>query len=392
MKQKDHLDSDDFMQKMKRTVALREDCGIFFEQELPRPAGELFYAIEDQKLVRKDEKPACGYIQIVSKTEFAQQYGMLDESGLLLYHYEENSIDNIDVFEDHVVGTFVVPMKGSVLESKVSVGFYVTESRILLLDETSMLYNVLERMTKRQKIRDLDISHVFVRILDCMISDDMLLLQKYSMVLDQMEDYLEENVSDLPHNFTSFIMQNKKELRALMVYYRSLNYMVDELAESDIFDGIVERRLQSFDNKATKLYAETASLHEAAQQLRDVYQAKIDIRQNKVMSILTIVTTIFMPLTLIVGWYGMNVKMPEVGWPYSYPIIILASIAVTIIEILIFKKKKWFCCISGIDLQLPGFCRNAFAFIGMKMRIEYISTEQQQEYCSYSKLLFFLYF
>ncbi|MEI3515985.1 MAG: CorA family divalent cation transporter [Clostridia bacterium] len=267
---------------------------------------------------------------------------MLDESGLLLYHYEENSIDNIDVFEDHVVGTFVVPMKGSVLESKVSVGFYVTESRILLLDETSMLYNVLERMTKRQKIRDLDISHVFVRILDCMISDDMLLLQKYSMVLDQMEDYLEENVSDLPHNFTSFIMQNKKELRALMVYYRSLNYMVDELAESDIFDGIVERRLQSFDNKATKLYAETASLHEAAQQLRDVYQAKIDIRQNKVMSILTIVTTIFMPLTLIVGWYGMNVKMPEVGWPYSYPIIILASIAVTIIEILIFKKKKWF--------------------------------------------------
>ena len=59
MKQKDHLDSDDFMQKMKRTVALREDCGIFFEQELPRPAGELFYAIEDQKLVRKDEnRPA----------------------------------------------------------------------------------------------------------------------------------------------------------------------------------------------------------------------------------------------------------------------------------------------------------------------------------------------
>ena len=42
MKQKDHLDSDDFMQKMKRTVALREDCGIFLEQELPRPAGELF--------------------------------------------------------------------------------------------------------------------------------------------------------------------------------------------------------------------------------------------------------------------------------------------------------------------------------------------------------------
>ena len=303
---------------------------------------ELFYAIEDQKLVRKTEKPASGYIQILTKEEFAQQYGNLEESGLLLYHYTENNIDNVDVFEDHVVGTFVVPMKGSVLEKKTSMGFYVTESRILLLDETAMLYNVLERMTRRQRIRDLDISHVFVRILDCMISDDMLLLQKYSMILDQTEDYLEANISELPHNFTSFIMQTKKELQALMVYYRSLNYMVDELGESDIFDGIVERRLQSFDNKATKLYAETASLHEAAQQLRDVYQAKIDIRQNKVMSLLTIVTTVFMPLTLIAGWYGMNVHMPEVGWPYSYPVIILASIIVTIIEILIFKKKKWF--------------------------------------------------
>lgn len=342
MKRNNLLDSDDFMQRMKQMAALREDCGIFLEQELPRATGELFYAIEDQKLVRKEKKPDGGYIQIVSKAEFVEQYGMLDESGLLLYHYEKDNIDAIDVFEDHVVGTFVVPMKGNVLDKKTAMGFYVTESRILLLDETAMLYNVLERMTRRQKIRDLDISHVFVRILDCMISDDMLLLQKYSMVLEQTEDYLEENMSDLPHNFTSFIMQTKKELRALMVYYRSLNYMVDELGESDIFDGIVERRLQSFDNKATKLYAETASLHEAAQQLRDVYQAKIDIRQNKIMSILTIVTTVFMPLTLIAGWYGMNVKMPEVGWPYSYPVIILASIIVTIIEILIFKKKKWF--------------------------------------------------
>ena len=88
--------------------------------------------------------------------------------------------------------------------------------------------------------------------------------------------------------------------------------------------------------------AEKAGIDENLLEYYGKVKAKIDIRQNKVMSILTIVTTIFMPLTLIVGWYGMNVKMPEVGWPYSYPIIILASIAVTIIEILIFKKKKWF--------------------------------------------------
>lgn len=342
MKRKNLMNTDVFMRRLKQTVALGKECGIFLEQELPRPAGELFYSVEDQKLVRKEQRPEDGYIQIVTKEEFVDQYGSLAESGLLLYYHQEHNIDNVDVFEDHVVGTFVIPLKGNVLEKKISVGFYVTESRILLLDETALIYNVLERMTRRQRIRDLDISHVFVRILDCMISDDMLLLQKYSQVLEQMEDYLEANISQLPHNFTSVIMQNKKELRTLMVYYRSLNYMVDELGESDIFDGIVERRLQSFDNKVTKLYSETTSLHESAQQLRDVYQSKLDIRQNKIMSFLTIVTTIFMPLTLITGWYGMNVQMPEVGWPHSYPVIILASIIVTIIEIMIFKKKKWF--------------------------------------------------
>ena len=69
--------------------------------------------------------------------------------------------------------------------------------------------------------------------------------------------------------------------------------------------------------------------------------SQIEVQQNRVMSILTVVTTIFLPLTLIAGWYGMNFPgMPEFGWKYGYPTVIFISILIIILEILYFKKKK----------------------------------------------------
>ncbi len=60
------------------------------------------------------------------------------------------------------------------------------------------------------------------------------------------------------------------------------------------------------------------------------------------MTILTIVTTIFMPLTLIVGWYGMNFKyMPELDSRWGYPAVICLCLSILLGSLLILKKKKW---------------------------------------------------
>ena len=77
-------------------------------------------------------------------------------------------------------------------------------------------------------------------------------------------------------------------------------------------------------------------------QLRDQYKAHLDIKQNRIMTVLTVVTTIFMPLTLIVGWYGMNFRyMPELEWKWGYPVIIAVSLIIAVSSLLFFKKKKW---------------------------------------------------
>ena len=84
-------------------------------------------------------------------------------------------------------------------------------------------------------------------------------------------------------------------------------------------------------------------LRENILQLRELYQSQQDAQQNKIMCILTVVTTLFLSLTLLTGWYGMNFAyMPELHWKYGYPAVIIAAIVIVAIEIMYFKKKKFF--------------------------------------------------
>ena len=88
--------------------------------------------------------------------------------------------------------------------------------------------------------------------------------------------------------------------------------------------------------------ADIERLREYAMQVSGEYQSQVDIAQNRVMQLLTIVTTIFLPLSLIVGWYGMNFDMPELSWEYGYPVVIVLAVVIVAVLIRYFKRKKWF--------------------------------------------------
>jgi magnesium transporter len=74
----------------------------------------------------------------------------------------------------------------------------------------------------------------------------------------------------------------------------------------------------------------------------DIYLSSISYRSNSVMKVLTIITTIFMPLTFIVGIYGMNFEhMPELKWEWGYPLVLGVLVVIAIIMLGFFKRKKW---------------------------------------------------
>lgn len=96
------------------------------------------------------------------------------------------------------------------------------------------------------------------------------------------------------------------------------------------------------DGSTGRLLNETQLLREHCIQVRELFQAEIDIRQNGIMKILTIVTTIFLPLSLLAGWYGMNFAgMKELSWKYGYEAVIGAGILIVCLSMWIMKKKKF---------------------------------------------------
>ncbi len=98
----------------------------------------------------------------------------------------------------------------------------------------------------------------------------------------------------------------------------------------DVYDHVV----QIVDTIETLREMVSASL--------DIYLSSISYRLNAVMKVLTIITTIFMPLTFIVGIYGMNFEhMPELKWEWGYPLVLGLMVAIAIAMLGFFKRKKW---------------------------------------------------
>lgn len=131
------------------------------------------------------------------------------------------------------------------------------------------------------------------------------------------------------------IIKIRKELLKIKRYYEQMEFLTDELAAVDPAFSFV-------DKKFDRLMDFVLHLQEYIEQVREACQAQIDIEQNSIMKVFTVVTTIFLPLTLIAGWYGMNLQMPEYGLKWGYPLVIAISLAVVLGMVILFRKKKWF--------------------------------------------------
>lgn len=145
-------------------------------------------------------------------------------------------------------------------------------------------------------------------------------------------------------NCVEEIISLRKRLMVLKKYYEQFLTVLDILIENenDIFDEKLLRSFQMLHRRTERRFQNVLNLRESVTQVRESYEAEVDISLNTTMKIFTVVTTIFLPLTLIVGWYGMNFSMPEYGWRHGYLFVSLLSIAFVLLGIAFFKKKKWF--------------------------------------------------
>ena len=166
-------------------------------------------------------------------------------------------------------------------------------------------------------------------------------MEKYELELNEIEQTIMAEEDAFP---SGRLNQIRNDIRDLRIHYEQLIDLGQELEENEnnFFKQENLRYFKMFLSRMSRLHDNSASLRDYTMQLRDLYKAHLDIKQNRIMTILTVVTTIFMPLTLIAGWYGMNFRyMPELEWKISYPIVIVVSLMIAVGGLWFFKKKKW---------------------------------------------------
>ena len=179
-------------------------------------------------------------------------------------------------------------------------------------------------------------------LLMALIQNDLPYIQQLETRLTNLEQSVLDNETG---RFLHQMSVIRKELNRTNRFYAQLADFASSLLEEaeDLFTVQSKKRMSHLLRRVENLRGETRMLHEYATQISSEYQAQVDIAQNRVMKVLTIVTAIFLPLSLIAGWYGMNfMGMPLLEWRYGYPVVVAVSVLVVAVLIWYFKRKKWF--------------------------------------------------
>ncbi len=301
----------------------------------------MYYSI-GRKLVRIEEKGdiATPFAAVLHSDEFNDGDLPSGFSGSDLPRYPKPRFCKAEVHEDMLSGTLSVPEKKTFGKHS-GFSYYIRSNGVLFADDSGLAASIMEKIEKSVTWREPSVGHFFYSFMETMVEDDLRYLENIEDRLAKLEASV---LSDKLEGFMYSIVAIRKEILARSHYYSQLSDVALELLENEneIFDDTSLRLLKHFSDRAHRLRQETQMLREYSLQISEAYQTQIDIRQNVVMKVLTVVTAIFLPLTLIAGWYGMNFeKMPELHWDYGYLYVFLLSIMVVVGCLWIFKRKKF---------------------------------------------------
>ncbi len=192
----------------------------------------------------------------------------------------------------------------------------------------------------KTRIRKLGADYLTYALIDFVVDH-------YFILLETLGEGIEDLEGKLVANPTARTLQDIQKLKREMIFLRKWVWPLREL-----LSGL--QREESLIQKSTSFYLRDVHDHtiqvmdtieifrDMLSGMVDIYLSSINNRMNAVMKVLTIIATIFMPLTFIAGVYGMNFKsMPELEWRFGYPSVLAGMAAIGISMLIVFRKKNW---------------------------------------------------
>jgi magnesium transporter len=178
-------------------------------------------------------------------------------------------------------------------------------------------------------------------LLDTIIDHYFLILEKFAERIEGLEEDL---IQDPRPEILNQIHHLKREMIFLRKSAWPLREVVNILEKSDspLIRPATKIFLRDIYDHAIHIIDSIETYREMLSSMLDIYLSSVSNRMNQVMKVLTVIATIFMPLTFLAGIYGMNFKfMPELAWPWGYPLVLVIMLGVGAVMVYFFKKKNW---------------------------------------------------
>ncbi|MBR6335285.1 MAG: hypothetical protein IKR90_03975 [Clostridia bacterium] len=226
------------------------------------------------------------------------------------------------------------------------IALFIKKNLILIidvLDRDGSTKDIFHMITRRVPAEKINCAKMVCSFMESLVSDSGAIIENArNRIVSMEEDILSGNTDD---EFSLELLGIKKELLRYNNYYEQLLDIAETLSDNDndLFPHEDLIYISNLQNKIQRIVNDIDSLENSADHLGDAYSSSLDLKLNHSMKIFTVITTIFFPLTIIVGWYGMNFNsMPEFTWKYGYVYVIALSVAVVAALVVYAKKKKWF--------------------------------------------------
>jgi len=201
---------------------------------------------------------------------------------------------------------------------------------------------VRERLRNNKGIiRKMGADHLAYSLFDAVVDG-------YFVILEKIGDKIEDLEDELVVNPTTEVLQAIYDLKRQMAVLRKSVWPLREIISK------LERIDTKLITKSTKIYLRdvydhTIQVIETVETYRDLLSGMLDIylssisnKMNEIMKVLTIIGTIFIPLTFVAGIYGMNFRnMPELNWAWGYPLVMTVMLAIALVMVLFFRRRRW---------------------------------------------------
>jgi len=303
----------------------------------------------EECLPYKDEKSVT-WINIdgVHRVELIEKIGNLFELHPLLLEdvvntHQRPKMDEFDEYLFAVLRMLTYDEKRQSIASE-QVSIVVSKKFVISFQEDEGdLYDPIRARIRdnKSKIRDFGSDYLVYRIMDVTVDHYFVLMEK----LGEKIEYLEEKVLHFP---PQTILEEIQDVKKDMLLMRRSIYPLREVLAAMTRDDnkMILKKTQKFIRDVhdhTVQVIETLEMfRETVNGLKDAYHSHLNIEMNKTIKTLTIITTIFIPLSFIAGIYGMNFKhIPELEWKWSYPAILGFMGIVSVGMLYFFRRRKW---------------------------------------------------